>query len=146
MTLGSASTCIADIEHIFPDWEDSYSVTYSREKALSSLEEAFAEANETNWDGYRAHSASVDAYLVAQRVLESLPASVPDPETDFDPDGDAIFEWMPRPGSVFVMSIGQDDKVAYALRSGQVRRKGIGIFSGSLPSEFIHSLLWLLDR
>lgn len=106
--------------------------------ALRELEEAVEEAEEASKIGEAETSPPQrDSYVLARRVLEIFPTSVPMPEMSLDPDGEVAMDWIGGRGSMFSVSIGADGTLSYAGRFGVSRVHGSEVFSDELPEQIL---------
>src|SRR5207249_978874 len=111
-----------------------------RSAAFAALDEAFEESREEGWDGYGAAGSSVDALIIAKRVLASLPITIPSPEIDVAPSGNILFEWRRAPRQVVAMTIAPRGELSYASLFGGARHSGVDLFSESIPSHILEEL------
>lgn len=80
------------------------------------------------------HAVSTAAVHSAMRLIRSLPNDVPIPEVAVDPDGEISLNWMPARARVFSISVGDSDRMAYALLDGSDRAHGVFRFAGTIPA------------
>ena len=105
----------------------------SRDEALESLLDAYAEASEDNWDGEASAAADPSSFEYANSFLAMLPSATLPPEGSVDPDGEMSLEWYRGPRSVFSISFGRDGTLTYAGLLGASVSHGSKPFSDSIP-------------
>jgi len=143
----STSSIDESLYHSFiSDRDVSLSVTSDRDDLLSELMDTQQEAIKPNWDGYGAASADIDAYIVSRHFLNSLPASIPDPEIDVTPHGDFMFFWRQRPGHMLSLTINGSGEIAYAVKFGHTRKTGTTIYADYIPRHLLVELFHLFSK
>ena len=85
-------------------------------------------------DQYAVSTAAVQRAL---RLVQSLPNHVPIPDVAVDPDGEIALDWMPSRTRAFSISVGDSDRLAYALMDGSDRAHGVFRFTGSIPRPLL---------
>ena len=97
------------------------------------------------WDGYGAEPVTLDAYRVAYRLVEHLPADIPMPSVGAEPDGHLTLEWYQSPSRVLSVSVGPAGELNYAALLGETsRRTGSEVFQNRVPGDLlqlIHQVL-----
>ncbi len=112
--------------------------------ALHQLATVFVEASKPNWDGYGAVPVTLSAMRNAERFLQSLPSDFLDVEISAEPDGEIAIEWF-RNSRVLSVSIGADQRIAYAGRDGSDRWRGTSTFIDSIPYRLFEDIRRLLS-
>ncbi len=82
------------------------------------LDNVILDCHKPGWDGYGAKAVSVEAYDLAKRFIQSLPAGIPRPFLSADPDGCVTFEWQASARRLLLVSVHPDYRVDYAARFG----------------------------
>lgn len=143
MSILNLSPSVSELEQA-DDWmttgKGSHSVTFDRSDSYATLIDAYEDCRESNWDGYDAAPALIDAYISARRVLQGLPSFIPSPEIDVTPQGKILFEWYRAPRKVLTMTIGPTGEMAYALLSGRSKRSGTDLIVDFLPKQVLNDL------
>jgi len=135
-----ARTLALQLREIERGFRDTW-VGRAYEVALSNMWSALLEARESNWDGYGARPANWASAPHALRFLQRVPAGLPPPAVNVDPDGEIGLEWRAAPRRVFSVSIGPDGRLSYAALFGRSSIHGTeAYFADRLPSE-LHSAL-----
>ena len=111
-------------------------------QALAAQAEA---CEKPGWDGYGAEPVMLDAYRVAYRLVEHLPAGIPMPSVGAEPDGHLTLEWYQSPSRVLSVSVGPAGELNYAALLGETsRRTGSEVFQNRVPGDLlqlIHQVL-----
>jgi hypothetical protein len=105
-----------------------------------ALDEAVRECSQYDWDGYGAAPADELSVEWAARVLDSLPADTLSPEITFDPQGEALLEWMSERGRLLSVSVGAAGELRFALRTPASKLTGIETFTDEIPAGLAHAL------
>lgn len=109
-----------------------------RPEVVNEMWRTLRENSSPNWDGYGASPASPGSYQSACKLLSKLPDDAPDPEVGMDPDGEFSLEWFgTERDHVLSISIGGDERLYFAFRSGVERRRGTTILRDQLPAELL---------
>lgn len=76
-----------------------------------------------------------NVFLLAQRLLLSLPTHLPPPELSLDTDGEIVFDWMGSGNRMFTMTLRGDGRLSYAARiSDTDKDHGTKAYLDSIPS------------
>lgn len=109
--------------------------------AIQSLNEAYAECSENNWDGYGSLPITAGAYEEALSLLKALPYDLPMPEIVPEPDGSIGLEWQHGPDRIFAVSVNGKGVIVYAGLIGKgVKAHGTEVFNDSLPEGVVGSI------
>jgi hypothetical protein len=108
-----------------------------RARRLDALNSICEEAREENWDGYGARSVTDATVSRARRLLELLPADIPDPDFAAHPDGALAFEWHASPTRSFTLSVLADRDLAYAGIFPEEKTFGTVVFGVTLHDRLI---------
>jgi hypothetical protein len=111
-------------------------------EVLQSLDEAFRECSEEDWDGYGSLPITEEVYLEAKKLIRSLPLAyfMPMPEIVPEPDGSIGIEWSMGNRLIFVASVRGKNEIVYAGLFGMNRAHGIEYFGDYLPPAIIANL------
>ncbi|MDY7000561.1 MAG: hypothetical protein SVS15_02115 [Thermodesulfobacteriota bacterium] len=143
MTVGvseDANTVQERIREIKKDFFQSETVGKWKRDILLNLEEVKEECSFENWDGYGASPIVENSYLEALRFIEILPAFLPIPEVDVDPDGEVAFEWDMGRRKVFSVSVGGHNELSYAGLFGSSKSHGTEYFGDELPWVILYNI------
>jgi len=102
-------------------------------RALSEIDDLFAECHVAGWDGYGAKAVSVYAYDTAKLFIQGLPADFPTPTISADTDGCVTFEWKSSARRILLVSVHPNFRIDYAALFGTARHYGSEPFFGQLP-------------
>ena len=119
----------------------SAAVSVGREMILLELRAATSERAEPNWDGHGAAPVCIDSYIIARKVIAALPASVPNPNVDIDPDGEVTLEWWEGPRRVFSVAISSEGEMHYAGLFGYRKVHGTEYFADVIPKPILDGIL-----
>lgn len=114
---------------------DETSITFGsrRRKLLGAIAEA-----ELEEEKQRRTLRAARPY--AERLLDSLKTSWPEPEVDVDPDGEVCFEWSRGRNWVFSISIGEGGRLSYASLLGSSTTHGTEYLVGTIPETIAAAL------
>ena len=93
----------------------------------------YLDAKEQNWDGYDAKPVSEVTFKRAKVFLEKCFGRFPAPSSGATPSGALSFEWYLGPTKRFIVSISDEDEIAYAGLFGSASVHGTEAFHGELP-------------
>jgi len=111
----------------------------------SELDDIYNECSVPNWDGYGAKPAYRSVRKTVEKFLDALPVDIMDPEIGADPDGEISLDWCLAQNKMFTISIGRNNRIAYAFLDGDKRRNGLDFFKGAVPQDLIDHLNNFLD-
>ena len=118
---------------------------YHRHEVFQALAAQAEACEKPGWDGYGAEPVTLDAYRVAYRLVEHLPADIPMPSVGAEPDGHLTLEWYQSPSRVLSVSVGPAGELNYAALLGETsRRTGSEVFQNRVPGDLlqlIHQVL-----
>jgi hypothetical protein len=77
------------------------------------------------WDGEEGVSISSLVINHAMNFIRSLPDDVPSPEVAPEPDGSISFDWISSRNRIFSVSVGLDDRLAFAWIDGTDSGHGV---------------------
>jgi hypothetical protein len=100
--------------------------------ALSQLAALAEECADPRWDGAEAAPLDPAAHAIAGRFIRSLPDGIPLPEFAPEPDGSISLDWTASRTRLFSLSIGYDNRLAYAWLDGADKGHGVAHFDGWL--------------
>jgi len=101
--------------------------------AVRELQDAFLDSREPGWDGYGANAVPDEAFLRAKTFLDHVLKRFPSPTAAATPNGSLAFEWAPGNGRRFIVSIGEEDLLAFAGIFGSETVHGTATFVQDLP-------------
>ncbi len=106
-----------------------------------ALSEAVEECSAPGWDGYGAAPANAMSASWAEKVVAAFPYALGFgvPHVGFDPDGDALLEWVVRKDRVLAVSVGADGELRYAARICGFKRTGVEVFADALPAGLVET-------
>jgi len=116
-----------------------------KEIAISHLRHLANDCAEPGWDGNAAFAIDSDVLQNAEDLVRSLPYGIPAPECAPEPDGSISLDWIQSRKRMFSLSIGSNNRLAYAWLDGTDKGHGVACFDGlSIParvlSEIHHTL------
>ena len=111
----------------------------------ADLDNVMLDCHKPGWDGYGADAISLDAYRLAQRFIQSLPAGIPRPVLSADPDGCVTFQWRVSSRRLLVVSVHSDYRVDFAALFGGAKNYGSEPFFDKFPAsltDLIRRVYW----
>lgn len=109
-------------------------------QTVREFHDTYLDAKEQNWDGYEAKPVSVATFKRAKAFLEECFEHLPAPVTGATPSGALSFEWYVAPTKRFMVSISDEDEIAYAGLFGSSSVHGTEVFHGELPQVLTQHL------
>jgi len=123
--------------------ESCGSFCVSKSQALEELVALYEEASENNWDGEESLKVDYEAFEKAFLLLESMPETWEKPEIDAEPDGEISIEWYVEPYRRISVSMGKENRIAYAWLKGDEFGNAVEKLAGN---SFPSGLLFQADR
>jgi hypothetical protein len=121
--------------------ESSTSRSLVKQSVFDALSETFDECNAPGWNGSAARAVSNQTFENARRFLSILPSSVPVPDVMAEPDGEIAFEWRAANKSVFSVSVGEADTIAFAGLFGYgSKQHGTEPFDDTIPPVVLNAI------
>lgn len=116
--------------------EESQTLFGRKTAAISQLWELANDCAKPGWDGYGANAIDQTALRNAENFLRALPEGLPTPECAAEPDGSISLDWIHNRHRLFSLSVGQNDRLAYAWLDGTDKGYGVARFDGvSVPER-----------
>ena len=103
---------------------------------MREFQNMFFDTKEENWDGYAARPVSAATYYRAKAFLKQCLGRYPAPASGATPTGSFSFEWYVAPTKRCIVSISEEDELAYAGLFGSATVHGTETFHGELPPAF----------
>jgi hypothetical protein len=127
--------------------ERSFVLFGAKAIALSELATLVSECSEQDWNGEGAASIEPVSVNTVERFVRALPEDFPLPEFSPDPDGSISLDWMPSRNRLFSLSIGRNDRLAYAWLDGTDKGHGVARFDGqSVPPPVLDAIERFVGR
>jgi hypothetical protein len=136
----SANAVLDLFDELQPDFDRTITFGDYYAKMLENLLKVKAEHSIDNWDGYDAKAINDDSYKNAWQFALSLPPNLPIPEIYVEPDGEVTFEWYEDKREVFSISIGRENKLAYAGLYGANKTYGVEDFYDDIPDVILSNI------
>ncbi len=106
-------------------------------EAIHTIRKFVDEFSVSNWDGNDAEPVSKAAADNAEGFILALPDDFPAPEVAPEPDGSISLDWNVSSDQVFSISVGEDDRLAFAWLDGLERGHAVLKFDGlNTPNRF----------
>lgn len=106
-------------------------------RTMSELRDAYAEASESDWDGYGAQPADPASFFHARRFLMLQGLGQQPTDVSVDPDGEVSLNWDFEPDRVLSISVAPDGRLSYAARLGPNRVRGIEVLLDEIPEAIV---------
>lgn len=118
--------------------EESQALFGEKAMAISQLREMANDCAEPGWDGYGANAIDSTALQNAEIFIRALPEGIPSPEYAPEPDGSISLDWIQSRYRLFSLSVGPNDRLAYAWLDGADKGHGVARFDGlSIPQRVL---------
>jgi hypothetical protein len=129
------------VETVVRSAETSHSLFGRKAEAISQIWQLVNECSRPGWDGYGAEPVDRLTAFKAADVIRALPSNVPLPEVGPEPDGAISLDWTRSRSSVFSLSVGAGDRLAYAWLDGSDRGHGVALFDGqAIPTRVLQGI------
>lgn len=129
-TSSEAATVFEALQEVSQSFQSAETL---QAQIVRELQDAFLDSREDDWDGYGAHAVPDEAFLRARAFLDQVLRRFPSPTAASTPNGSLSFEWAPKNGCRFMVSIGEEDLVAFAGVFGSETVYGTATFIEDLP-------------
>lgn len=116
----------------------------SMQRLQVELNSLFIECNRPSWDGYDAFPISPSILQNARRFIAVLPASIRLPEVSAEPDGAIAFDWILTKSRMLSISVGQNDRLAYAWLDGTNSGRGVERFELGVFPPMLKTIIELI--
>lgn len=127
--------------------EEVESLLGTRKEALRNLYEVALECADADWDAAGALPVDPLAVETAADLIRALPDSLPVPEVAPEPDGGISLDWIQSRHRLFSLSVGSDDRLAYAWLDGTDKGHGVSRFDGTeIPARVLALIESILSR
>jgi hypothetical protein len=111
--------------------ERSQALFGEKAAAISKLRALAIECGQENWDAHGAAMIDPTAIFNAEAVVRALPIGVPLPEFAPEPDGSVSLDWIQSRTRQFSLSVGRNQRLAYAWLDGTDSGHAVATFDGS---------------
>ena len=111
--------------------ERSQSLFGKKAMAISALRKMANECADEDWDGYGAGAIDPLSVWNAEDFIRALPDNLPMPEVSPEPDGSVSLDWIRSRNQIFSVSIGANNRLAYAWLDGTERGHSVFNFDGT---------------
>lgn len=109
--------------------------------AISQLWTLANDCDEQGWDGYDASAINQAALFTAEQFLRALPHDIPIPEFAAEPDGSISLDWIVSRNRLFSLSVGANNRLAYAWLDGADRGHAVARFDGNnVPARVLEGI------
>jgi len=106
-----------------------------RARSYSELDDTFLECQEEDWDGYGAYPVDPSAYYRARCLMASLLDKFPAPAVGGSPHGSITLEWLSGQRRRVMVSIGEEERIAFAAVFGEETVQGVASYIRDVPRE-----------
>jgi hypothetical protein len=98
--------------------------------AISQLWALANECAKQGWDGSEANPLALLAVRNAENFVRALPSDIPLPEFAPEPDGSVSMDWIQSRNRLFSLSVGTNNRLAYAWLDGTDNGHAVAFFDG----------------
>lgn len=116
--------------HLISTMERSQALFGKKSAAISQLNAVADECSEEDWDGCGANAVNTLALHFAECLVRALPDDIPLPEFAPEPDGSISLDWIRSRTRLFSVSVGKNQRLAYAWLDGSDRGYAVEHFNG----------------
>lgn len=125
--------------------EKSHALFGSKADAISDIHALVHERAEAVSDGEDVRPIAPGAVLLAEDFIRALPRGFPLPGFAPEPDGSIGMDWYRARNHVFSLSVGTDDRLAYAWLDGTDRGHAVSRFDGErVPSRILAGIATIM--
>lgn len=118
--------------------ERSQALFGQKAAAISQLRALANDCAAPGWDGDAACAINPIAVFVAENFIRALPDSVPLPEFAPEPDGSLSLDWIQSRTRLFSLSVGSNQRLAYAWLDGSDKGHAVAQFDGNaIPQRIL---------
>lgn len=126
--------------------ERSEALSGAKSAAISEVYSLALECSLPDWDGEDALAVSLQTVQMAVDFIRALPNDIPIPELVPEPDGSISFDWIRSRNRVFSLSIGTNDRLAFAWLSGTDKGHGVARFNSRVvPQKILDGVREITD-
>lgn len=141
----------ANLQHELEDineWTEQPESFYSKKGVVIDAINALAhECSTADWDGNNAKEISVFTICRAINFIRSLPQDFPLPELSPEPDGAISLDWIQSRNHIFSVSIGNNDRLAFAWLDGTNKGHGVCNWNArGIPTDILYGVSKILIR
>jgi len=108
--------------------ERSQALFGAKAAVISQLRALANECADGNWDGNGAHPVNPVAVFMAESFVRAIPSTLPLPELAPEPDGSVSLDWIQSRNRLFSLSVGPNNRLAYAWLDGTDKGHGVASF------------------
>jgi len=139
--VGEAVTAVAQ------QFERSHALFGDKAAAISQLQSLAIECAAPGWDGDEACAINPLAVFFAENFVRALPSFIPLPEFAPEPDGSISLDWIPSRHRLFSISIGTNNRLAYAWLDGADKGHAVARFDGDrIPPRVVEGISAILSH
>jgi len=121
--------------------ERSEALFGSKGAAISQIWALANDHAEPDWDGNGAYPIHRLAVFKATAFIRALPDDLPLPEFAPEPDGSISLDWIVSRNRLFSMSVGTNDRLAYAWLDGADKGHAVARFDGvRVPTRILSGI------
>lgn len=127
--------------------ESSQSLFGDKSAAISRLRELANQCVEQDWDGNGAEPVNAVALSTAENFLRVLPENLPLPEFAIEPDGSISLDWIQTRNCVFSLSVGTNNRLAFAWLDGADKGHAVSRFDGDrVPKRILEGITDIVNH
>ena len=121
--------------------ERSQALFGGKAAAISRLRALANQCAEPGWDSDGACAVSPIAVLLTEGFIRALPDSIPLPEFAPEPDGSLSLDWIQSRNCLFSISLGSNNRLAYAWLDGTDKGHAVARFDGDrIPPRIVEGI------
>lgn len=127
--------------------EQSQALFGGKAAAISRLQTLANDCAAPNWDGEAACALNPMAVFLAESFVRVLPEGIPLPEFSAEPDGSVALDWIQSRNRLFSISVGSNNRLAYAWLDGADKGHAIARFDGDrVPQRILEGISAIMNH
>ncbi len=152
LQLGSAFSAAAKVGRkavaaVVEAEERSQALFGGKSEAISRLRELANECADEGWDGDGACAVDPLAVRLAESFVRALPQGVVLPEFAPEPDGSISLDWIQSKNRLFSLSVGINNRLAYAWLDGTDKEHAVAYFDGErIPPRILEGITAIMNH
>ena len=127
--------------------ERSYALFGAKATAIAQILALAKECANADWDGEDATPVDRRAAISAVDFIRALPGEFALPEFAPEPDGSISLDWIESRSRLFSLSVGTNNRLAYAWLDGADKGHAVARFDGErVPPRILEGIRGVMDR
>jgi len=125
--------------------ERSHALFGAKAATIAQIWALARECSEPGWNGEAARPVDQLAAISASDFIRALPYGVALPEIAPEPDGSISLDWIQSRNRLFTLSVGVNNRLAYAWLDGADKGHAVARFDGeTIPSKILDGITGIM--